>query len=313
MRRDRPAAPAAATGREGGEARGAAASRSPARTLALVAAARTGCPGVVWVKRVLAFPIGERFAAISLTAALFSPRTTFIVLIVWGVDRGRLLARPARAEVGRDEAPALLALPRRRAARPRDRRARSRRSRGSPPIALVALGALPMFVLIGARRRRRAARRGRRARSRGWCWSAAATGGRRADATACAGPSPPALRLAEYAGILWIGALAGASSEPGRVRAPVRARLPPLRPRLPAAPPGADARPRGSATPLCGWDGRLLLGYILLRRGRAAGRVLRRRRPARGGLRRREHRRAGARFGRAPAPAAYDDEEDDGQ
>jgi hypothetical protein len=32
----------------------------------------------------LPFPIGERFAAISITAALFSPRTTFIVLIVWG-------------------------------------------------------------------------------------------------------------------------------------------------------------------------------------------------------------------------------------
>jgi hypothetical protein len=32
----------------------------------------------------IAFPIGERFAAISVTAALFSPRTTFIVLLAWG-------------------------------------------------------------------------------------------------------------------------------------------------------------------------------------------------------------------------------------
>jgi Family of unknown function (DUF5941) len=32
----------------------------------------------------IAFPIGERFAAISITAALFTPRTTFIVLLVWG-------------------------------------------------------------------------------------------------------------------------------------------------------------------------------------------------------------------------------------
>jgi phosphatidylglycerophosphate synthase len=41
-------------------------------------------PGLIWVKRMLPFPIGERFAAISITAALFTPRTTFVVLIVWG-------------------------------------------------------------------------------------------------------------------------------------------------------------------------------------------------------------------------------------
>jgi phosphatidylglycerophosphate synthase len=40
--------------------------------------------GLVWIKRMLPFPIGERFAAISITAALFTPRTTFTVLIVWG-------------------------------------------------------------------------------------------------------------------------------------------------------------------------------------------------------------------------------------
>jgi hypothetical protein len=32
----------------------------------------------------IAFPIGERFAAISITAALFSPRVTFTVLLIWG-------------------------------------------------------------------------------------------------------------------------------------------------------------------------------------------------------------------------------------
>jgi phosphatidylglycerophosphate synthase len=41
-------------------------------------------PGLIWIKRMLPFPIGERFAAISITAALFTPRTTFTVLIVWG-------------------------------------------------------------------------------------------------------------------------------------------------------------------------------------------------------------------------------------
>jgi hypothetical protein len=39
---------------------------------------------VFWLKKVIAFPIGERFAAISITAALFTPRTTFVVLLVWG-------------------------------------------------------------------------------------------------------------------------------------------------------------------------------------------------------------------------------------
>jgi len=39
---------------------------------------------VRWIKRMIAFPIGERFAAISLTAALWGPRTTFVVLLAWG-------------------------------------------------------------------------------------------------------------------------------------------------------------------------------------------------------------------------------------
>jgi phosphatidylglycerophosphate synthase len=41
-------------------------------------------PGVIWVKRMIPFPIGERFAVISVTAALFTPRTTFVVLLAWG-------------------------------------------------------------------------------------------------------------------------------------------------------------------------------------------------------------------------------------
>jgi hypothetical protein len=41
-------------------------------------------PKVRWVKKMIAFPIGERFAVISITAALFSPQVTFIVLLTWG-------------------------------------------------------------------------------------------------------------------------------------------------------------------------------------------------------------------------------------
>ena len=32
----------------------------------------------------VAFPIGERFAVISITAALFTPRVTFVALLAWG-------------------------------------------------------------------------------------------------------------------------------------------------------------------------------------------------------------------------------------
>lgn len=41
-------------------------------------------PGLIWFKKMAAFPIGERFAVICVTAALFTPRTTFIVLLAWG-------------------------------------------------------------------------------------------------------------------------------------------------------------------------------------------------------------------------------------
>jgi len=43
-----------------------------------------GLPAVRWIKKMIAFPIGERFAVISITAALFTPRVTFIALLAWG-------------------------------------------------------------------------------------------------------------------------------------------------------------------------------------------------------------------------------------
>jgi phosphatidylglycerophosphate synthase len=55
-----------------------------------------------WVKKAIAFPIGERFAAISVTAALFDARVTFIVLLAWGgfaaayTVAGRLLRSAGR-------------------------------------------------------------------------------------------------------------------------------------------------------------------------------------------------------------------------
>ncbi|MGI5159956.1 CDP-alcohol phosphatidyltransferase family protein [Microbispora sp. CA-102843] len=39
---------------------------------------------VHWARKMIVFPIGERFAAIAITAAFFNPRVTFLTLIVWG-------------------------------------------------------------------------------------------------------------------------------------------------------------------------------------------------------------------------------------
>jgi hypothetical protein len=58
---------------------------------------------VVWVKKMIAFPIGERFAVMALVTATTSARTTFIVLLSWGgfaftyILLGRLL-RVVRSE-----------------------------------------------------------------------------------------------------------------------------------------------------------------------------------------------------------------------
>jgi phosphatidylglycerophosphate synthase len=37
-----------------------------------------------WLNRIIRLPIGERFALISITAAIATPRTTFVALLVWG-------------------------------------------------------------------------------------------------------------------------------------------------------------------------------------------------------------------------------------
>jgi hypothetical protein len=41
-------------------------------------------PSLRWIKKMAAFPIGERFAVISITAALFTPRVTLIAWLAWG-------------------------------------------------------------------------------------------------------------------------------------------------------------------------------------------------------------------------------------
>jgi hypothetical protein len=59
--------------------------------------------GVKWVKKMITFPIGERFAVIALVTALATPKTTLIVLLSWGgfamayIIGGRLI-RVVRSE-----------------------------------------------------------------------------------------------------------------------------------------------------------------------------------------------------------------------
>jgi CTP:molybdopterin cytidylyltransferase MocA len=79
------AAGAAAMARRNGEAPAAApAARSlPDRVLGAWHAIDRAA-GVRWLKKMVAFPIGERFAVISITAALFTPRVTFIAVLAWG-------------------------------------------------------------------------------------------------------------------------------------------------------------------------------------------------------------------------------------
>jgi hypothetical protein len=42
-------------------------------------------PGLRWAKKIVILPIGERFALISLSAALFNAKVTFILLLGWGL------------------------------------------------------------------------------------------------------------------------------------------------------------------------------------------------------------------------------------
>ena len=80
---------AQAEARRAARATGATARRAPAsRPLASRILSRwqklDNTPSLRWVKRMAAFPIGERFAVISITAAFFTPRVTFIAWLAWG-------------------------------------------------------------------------------------------------------------------------------------------------------------------------------------------------------------------------------------
>jgi hypothetical protein len=109
-------------------------------------------PGIHWIKKMIVFPIGERFAAISLTAAVWKPQVTFVVLLVWGgvavvysvgahvahsVASSRLAVHgsPSAALAFRDDGPVAVALSR-------------LVSVPLPASLLVLLGAVPLVVAV---------------------------------------------------------------------------------------------------------------------------------------------------------------------
>ena len=57
--------------------------RLAGRTAQAVSGGTQGIPVLRWGKRMLQFPIGERFAVIVLGAALGGPRVVFVVFLAW--------------------------------------------------------------------------------------------------------------------------------------------------------------------------------------------------------------------------------------
>ncbi len=77
-----------------------------ADTAGVLAVARRHDTGPLsWAKKIVVFPIGERFATISLTAAIWSAHTTFVVLLAWGAVAG-LYGFAGRVARGRGATPA---------------------------------------------------------------------------------------------------------------------------------------------------------------------------------------------------------------
>jgi phosphatidylglycerophosphate synthase len=222
-----------------------------------------------WIKKIVGFPIGERFAAISVTAALFDARATFIVLLAWGglaasyTIAGRVLrslgrrgavvldnavvAAQGTLDAYRDDGPLALALG--RIPRP-----------SLPASALVLVGATALLAVIAVT-------------GDGASWPLA--GATLAAVVVTCGLSagwplrdrmrwavPPALRLTEYTGILWVAALAGGTAVPAAFVLLLAITFRPydivyrLRHRG-VTPPRWLNRAAG------GWDGRLLASFAL--------------------------------------------------
>jgi hypothetical protein len=181
-------------------------------------------------------------------------------------------------------------------------------SKTSQPV-LIAAAVAPMFVLMAVKGD--AASHPAAGAVIGWLvLIGGATSGRPAGGR-LRWAVPPLLRLAEYGGLLWIGALGGEPSRPAAFAliCALTFRHYDLVYRLRHL---GTAPPEWLGNAACGWDGRLLLGYILLVAGALpAGFLI-----AAGLLATAfvaESIAGWRRFGRAPQPVTYEDEEDEGQ
>ena len=225
-----------------------------------------------WLKKIIAFPIGERFAAISVTAALFDARVTFTILLVWGALAwlytavGRVLRSlgaegattlPPRSTIGpgplatlRDDGPLASALG--RALGPLLR---------LPPVLIVGAGALPL--LAAAALAGDDASWGAAAAAVGWAvLVCGASSGRLLPRDRLRWTLLPALRAVEYGGLLWIAAIAGAAAVPAAfaLLCAIAFRHYDMAYRLRQ---GRDAPPRWLDLAAGGWDGRLIAALLL--------------------------------------------------
>jgi Family of unknown function (DUF5941)/CDP-alcohol phosphatidyltransferase len=221
-------------------------------------------PGVAWGKRVIAFPIGERFALISVTAALWSARTTFVAWLAWAgvaatygflgrVLRSRRLSRRGEADPSRE-------LESFRDDGPLARLLGPLGARLPAPLLTVA-AVIPLLVAVAVKGD--GASDGLAAAVIAWLVVVAGLSGGRTGTSRARWTVPALLRFGEYAGLLWLGALAGTSSIPAAF-----ALLAALTLRHYDIVYGL--RYRGAPVPdrlgvvMGGWDGRLALACVLL-------------------------------------------------
>jgi hypothetical protein len=181
--------------------------------------------------------------------------------------------------------------------------------RAAPQSVIVAAAATPMFVLMALEGD--GASNAAAGAVLAWLVLVGGSTAGRPPADRLRWAVPALLRLSEYAGILWIGALAGDSSQPAAfaLLGVLTFHHYDLVYRLQyqgAAPPDWVGKLAG------GWDGRLVLGYILLvANALPAGFFI-----AAGLLAAvfvAESIAGWRRFGRAEQPVTYEDEEDEGQ
>jgi len=174
---------------------------------------------VRWAKKILAFPIGERFAAIAITAALFDARTTFIVMLAWGglayayVLLGRVLRsllaprvageldRNSLLELYRDDGPLAAAIGR-------------LVGRAVPLPAIVPLLVAALSLLTAIALEGDGASDGLVAGVVAWVVLSGGVAAGRPLTDRLRWMVPPLLRAIEYAGLLWIGAVAGEDALP---------------------------------------------------------------------------------------------------